>query len=172
MVSESQKAHGFIARFDGARTVYKGAADTYMSALSSRRSQYADVGATADLSETGGKAPGQGKDASSQAMLYISAARETNLLVHTAIAAGADADKYLRVVSQGTYNRKARIYASDHELEQLEDTKGKKERDAAGDALGHVFKWNEFADNRKGSLEHAEEEAKASLAKLGVGGDY
>jgi hypothetical protein len=172
LVTESQKAHAFVAQFQGAQTTYKAAAKTYMDALSSRRAQYADVGATADLSETGGRAPGQGKDASSQAMLYISAAREANIVLQHALTAADDAEKFLREASKATYNRQSRIYPAHDELEQLEKTKGHKEAEAVSTALSYIFPWREFADNRKALFEHAEEGVKQALAKQGVGGDY
>ncbi len=134
------EARHLAQKFQHARQEYSAALATYEHAIANQRTAYAKAGTTADkLHEKGGDLK-HGKDKASQAMLFISAARETDVVLRTSLPSGEHAEEVLRRTLKGLEHRSRGYLVDDWQYGQ-EEGGGTPDRQQAMDAFGLTNKW-------------------------------
>lgn len=156
--------------FQAAKTNYIAARYEYENALASRRTAYAKAGAKADAMH-GGSLKG-GKDKASQTMLFVSAARETKVILETALPSADQAEDVLRKGLRGMQHR-ARAYLEDDWRWGEPEGSETADRQQLMEAFGLTTKWLDATKKEVNAFEPIEKAASAMLDKTGKAtGDY
>lgn len=156
----------------GARDEYSAALKHYEHAIANQRTGYAKAGAAADTRHAHGGRLSRGDDKASQTMLFISAARETDLVLKTALPLGRDADGALSAALHGMRHRIEPFLEDDWRSGEPEGSRGE-DQVAAQQALAMTRKWVAATEREQASFDPIENASRRMLEKTGkTAGEY
>jgi hypothetical protein len=157
---------------DGARGEYSAALKHYEHAIANQRTGYAKAGASADTRHAHGGKLSRGDDKASQTMLFISAARETDLVLRTALPLGRDAEGALSTALRGMRHRIEPFLEDDWRSGEPEGSRGE-DQVGTQQALALTSKWVMATEKEQASFDPIEKASRKMLEKTGkTAGDY
>lgn len=169
---EAQDVAAIYGTFKTAKQQYISARHKYEDAIASRRTAYAKAGATADRMHAHGGSIRHGKDRASQTMLFISAARETDVILRTALPTGEHADEVLHRTLVGLRHRSQGYLVDDWRWGEAEGG-NTADRQQAMQAYALVEKWIAGTKTEIESFDPIEKASAEMLRKTGrTAGDY
>jgi len=169
-LEEAKEVSAIEAEFTGARLGYTAALKHYENAIASRRTAYSKAGARADKRHGGNLK--KGGDKASQTMLFVSAARETNIILQTALSTGLNADKSVRTALRGMEHRGRSFLLDDWEMKEGEGT-NTPDRNAVFKAFSLTDKWITATKKEVSAFQRLEEASEEMLQTSGkTSGEY
>lgn len=165
-------AQAIQAQLDHAKGAYTAALRHYENAIANQRNAYAEAGAIADQAHAHGGSLTHGNDKASQTMLFISAARETDLVLRSALPLGEQAEDRLRETLRGMRHRVTPYLESDWESGTPEGSRGE-DQEAAQQAFALTSKWVAATKKELAAFDPIEEASRAMLQQTGkITGEY